>query len=57
MTPCHSCGRAKGGRGERTGRQCWLQMNRLSLRNDRSKFETAGMLLIVVEEFTEYAPI
>jgi hypothetical protein len=31
-------------------------MNRLSLRNDRLKFETAGILPIVVEEYIEHAP-
>ena len=34
-----------------------LQMNRLSLRNNRLKFKTAGKLLIILEEFIEYTPI
>ena len=29
-------------------------MNRLSLRNNRLKFETAGKLPIIVEEYVEY---
>jgi hypothetical protein len=32
-------------------------MNQLSLRNNGLKFETAGILPVVVEEFIEYAPI
>jgi hypothetical protein len=32
-------------------------MNRLSLRNDRLKFKTAGKLRIILEEFIEYTPI
>jgi hypothetical protein len=36
----------------------WLQMNRLSLGNNRLKFETAGEIPIVLEEFIgEYTPI
>ena len=31
-------------------------MNRLSLRNNRLKFKTAGKLLISLEEFIEYTP-
>jgi hypothetical protein len=31
-----------------------LQMNRLSLGNNRLKFKTAGKLPIVLEEFIEY---
>jgi hypothetical protein len=35
-----------------------LQMNRLSLRNNRLKFiKTAGKLPIIFEEFIEYTPI
>ena len=34
-----------------------LQMNRLSLRNNRLKFKTAGKFLIIFEEFIEYTPI
>ena len=37
---------------QRTGSQ--LQMNRLSLRNNRSKFETAGKLPFGLEESIEY---
>jgi hypothetical protein len=41
---------------ERTG--SWVQMNRLSLRNNRLKFKTAGELPIILEEFIEeYMPI
>ena len=32
-------------------------MNRLSLRNNRLKFKTAGKLPIILEEFIEYTPI
>ena len=39
----------------RTG--SWLQMNQLSLRNNRLKFKTAGKLPIILEEFIEYTPI
>ena len=40
----------------RTGSE--LQMNQLSLRNNRLKFKTAGKLPIVLEEFIEeYTPI
>ena len=35
----------------------YVQMNQLSLRNNRLKFKTAGKLLIVLEESIEYAPI
>jgi hypothetical protein len=41
-------------RSGRTG--SYLQMNRLSLRNNRLKFKTAGELPIVLEEFIEYTP-
>ena len=34
-----------------------LQMNRLSLRNNRLKFKAAGKLPIILEEFIEYTPI
>jgi hypothetical protein len=34
-----------------------LQMNRLSLRNNRLKFKIAGKLPIVLEESIEYTPI
>ena len=34
-----------------------LQMNRLSLRNNELRFETAEKLLIIFEEFIEYTPI
>ena len=34
-----------------------LQMNRLSLRNNRSKFKTSGRLLIVLEESMGYTSI
>jgi hypothetical protein len=34
-----------------------VQMNRLSLRNNRLKLETAGELPIVLEEPIEYDPI
>ena len=34
-----------------------LQMNRLSLRNDRLKFKTTGKLPIMFEEFIEHTPI
>ena len=34
-----------------------LQMNQLSLRNNRLKFKTAEKLLIVLDEFNEYTPI
>ena len=34
-----------------------LQMNRLSLRNSRLKFKTAGKSLIILEEFVEYTQI
>ena len=34
-----------------------LQMNRLSLRNNRLKFKTAGKLPIILEESVEYTPI
>ena len=34
-----------------------LQMNRLSLRNNRLKFKIAGKLPIILEEFMEYTPI
>jgi hypothetical protein len=37
-------------RGESTGEQ----MNRLSLRNNRLKFETSGKLPWILEEFREY---
>ena len=40
--------------GTRTG--SWLQMSRLSLRNHRSRLETAGKLPIILEEFIEYIP-
>ena len=40
---------------ERTGG--YLQMNRLSLRNNRLKFKTAGKLPIGLEESIEYTPI
>ena len=39
----------------RTGSQ--LQMNWLSLRNNRLKFKTAGKLPIILEEFIEQTPI
>ena len=39
----------------RTG--SYLQMNRLSLRNNRLKFKAAGKLPIILEEFIEYTPI
>ena len=32
-------------------------MNRLSLRNKRLKFKSAGKLLIILEEFIEYTQI
>ena len=32
-------------------------MNRLSFRNNRLKFKTAGELPIILEEFIEYTPI
>ena len=32
----------------------WLQMNRLSLRNNRLKLETLGELLIILEEFINF---
>jgi hypothetical protein len=32
-------------------------MDRLSLRNNRLNFKTAGRLPIVLEEFMEYTPI
>ena len=35
----------------------YLQMNRLSLRNNRLEFKTAGKLSIFLEEFIEYTPI
>jgi hypothetical protein len=35
----------------------YLQMNRLSLRNNRFKFKNAGIRPIVLEEFLEYTPI
>ena len=35
----------------------WLQMNQLSLRNDRVKFEIARNLPIILEEFIEYTPV
>ena len=35
----------------------WLQMNRLSLRNNRLKLKTAEKLPIILEEFIEYIPI
>ena len=38
----------------RTG--SWLQMNWLSLRNNRLKFKTAEKLSIILEEFVEYTP-
>ena len=41
-------------RGE-TGSQ--LQMNQLSLRNNRLKFKTARKSMIILEEFIEYTPI
>ena len=31
--------------------------NRLSLRNNRLKFKTAGKLPIILEEFIEYTPV
>ena len=34
----------------------WLQMNRLSLRNNRLKFKTAGKLPIILEEFYSMYP-
>ena len=34
-----------------------LQMNWLSLRNNRLKFKTARKLLIILEEFIEYTPL
>ena len=40
--------------GTRNG--SWLQMSRLSLRNHRSRLETAGKLPIILEEFIEYIP-
>ena len=39
----------------RTG--SYLQMNRLSLRNNRLMLETAGKLPVVLEEFIEYTPL
>ena len=39
------------------GEPAELQMNRLSLKNNRLKFKTAGKLPIVLEEFIEYTPI
>ena len=38
----------------RTG--CWLQMSRLSLRNNRLKVKTLGKLPIILEEFIENMP-
>ena len=38
----------------RTG--SWLQMNRLSLRNNRLKFKTAGKLPIILENFIKHTP-
>jgi hypothetical protein len=32
-------------------------MNRLSLRNNRLKFKTGGILKIILEELIEYTPI
>ena len=46
---------AVGLRSVRTG--SYLQMNRLSLRNNRLKLTTARKLPIVLEEFIEYTPI
>jgi hypothetical protein len=34
----------------------WLQMNRLSSRNNRWKFKIVGELPIALEEFIEYTP-
>ena len=34
-----------------------LQMNRLSLRNNRLKFKIAGKLRVILEEIIEYTPI
>jgi len=34
-----------------------VQMNQLSLRNNRLKFKTAGKLPIVLKEFMEHTPI
>ena len=34
-----------------------LQMNRLSLRNNRLNFKTVGKLPVILEEFIEYTPI
>ena len=39
----------------RTGSK--LQMNRLSLKNNRLQFKIAGKLPIILEEFIEYTPI
>jgi hypothetical protein len=40
-----------------TGRTSgWLQMNRLSSRNNQLKFKNSRNLLIILEEFMEYTP-
>ena len=35
----------------------YLQMKRLSLRNNQLKYETSGELPIILEKFIEYTPI